>query len=188
MVGKAVGTYGELARLVVDADVSDVHRVGRGRDGGAARRAQHTAHEGREGALLLVVQAPALGAVSLIAVAVARALDARGRSVHLAGKLLERRRLAQAGAFLEARRLRAVSCLGMHGPRRAKLLLLLLLLGAVGCGVGARDAERLANEVGAGGQDVRGVLIVEAVCAACIHAAILRLGDGRQQRPRAMER
>lgn len=167
MGGTAAATYGELARLVVDADVGDVHGVGRGRDGGAARRAQHVAHEGREGALLLVVQAPALGAVGLIAVAVARALGARGRGLHLAGELLERRRLAQAGALLEARGLRAVACLAVHGTRWAEC--------------GARDAERLANEIGARGQGARGVLVVEAVGAAGIYAAVLGLGDGRKQ-------
>lgn len=178
MVGTAAGTYGELARLVVDANVSDVHGVGWGRDGGAARRAQHVAHEGREGALLLVVQAPASGTVGLIAVAVARALGARGRGLHLAGELLERRRLAQTGALFEARGLRAVGRLGVHGARWAELLLL-LLLGAVR--YGARDAERLANEIGARGQGARGVLVVEAVCAAGIYAAVLGLGDGRKQ-------
>ena len=173
MVGTAAGTYGELARLVVDADVSDVHGVGRGRDGGAARRAQHVAHEGRESALLLVVQAPVPGAVGLIAVTVSRAFGAGWRGFHLAGELLERRRLAQAWAFLEARRLRAVSCLGVHGTRWSQLLLLLLLLGALRCG--ARDAERLTNKILARGQDVRGVLVVIAVCAAGINAAVLGL-------------
>lgn len=47
------GTYRELASLVVDADVGDMHGVGGRGDGGASRRAQYAVHEARKGALLL---------------------------------------------------------------------------------------------------------------------------------------
>lgn len=146
-----------------------MHGVGGRGDGGAARRAQHAAHEGGEGALLLAVEAPSLGAVGLIAVAVARALGARGRGLHLAGELLERRRLAQARALLEARGLGAVRGLRVDGARRAELL-----VGVGGrCGVGARNnvRERVADKLGAGGQPARRGGVVEAVGTACIYGA-----------------
>lgn len=113
------GTHGELARLVVDADVGDVHGVGGRRDGRAARRAQHAAHKGREGALLLAaVGAALLGRVAIVAVAIARALGARWRGIHFAGEGVERGRLAQARRA-EARGL--VGRLRVLGGRRSTL-------------------------------------------------------------------
>lgn len=169
------GTYSELARLVVYADVGDVHGVGGRRNGRAARRAQHVAHKGAEGALLLAaVRLPALQAIALVAVPVARALGPRWRGVHLAGELLEGRGLAQAGALLEARGLGAVGGLRVHWTRWARLL------GAVrGC---ARDnvGETVTDELVAGGQEAGGRSVVETVCAARIDGAAL--GERREQR------
>ena len=172
------GTYRELARLVVDADVGDVHGVRRGGDGRATRRAQHAAHEGAEGALLLAaVRLPVLHAIALIAVPVARALGARWRGIHLAGELLERGRLAQAGALLEARGLRAVGGLRVQRARRAELL------GAAVRGCAGDDVGKaVSHELVAGGQAAsrsRG-RVVEAVCATRIDGA--GLGERSEQR------
>lgn len=113
------GEAGELARLVVDADVGDVHWVGGRGDGGAARRAQHAAHEGGKGALLLAaVGASLLGRLALVAVAIARAFCARWRGIHLAGDCVERGRLAQLGGA-EARGL--VGCERVLGALGATL-------------------------------------------------------------------
>lgn len=91
-------TYRILARLIVDANVGDMHRVsGRG-DSWPTRRAQHVAHEGGEAALLLAaVRPPLLGCLAIIAVAVAWALGARWRGIHLLGQRVERGRLAEGG-------------------------------------------------------------------------------------------
>jgi hypothetical protein len=104
-VWRARKKYGELARLVVDADVGDVHGVRGRRDGRAARRAHEIAHEARKGALLLAAAGePLLRGIALIAVAVAaRALGARGRGIHLAGERGERGRLAERGRLEQAR-------------------------------------------------------------------------------------
>ena len=176
----AAGTYRELARLVVNADVGDVHGVGRGGDGWAARRAQHVAHEGGEGALLLAVGLPALDAIAVVAVAVARALGGRWRGIHLAGQLLEGGGLAQARRLFEARGL-AVGGLGVGRARGAELL------GAVrgrGC-AGDDGGEGVADEVVGGGEPARGGGVVEAVCAVCIDGAAL--GERREQRGRPAE-
>ena len=90
----ARGTHRVLARLVVDADVGDVHGVGGGRDGRAARRAQHAAHEVGKGALLLRAAGQALlrvlvgaAAAAAITVAVRLGVARRGRGrVHLGGE------------------------------------------------------------------------------------------------------
>lgn len=165
--------------------MGDVHGVGGRGDGRAARRAQHVAHEGREGALLLAAGRLAVpGAIALVAVAVARALGARWRGIHLAGELLEGRRLAEAGGLFEARGLAvavgAVDRLRVDGAGRAQLL------GGVGGGVGAGDdvGERVAYQFVLRGQPARG-RVVEAVCAARIDGAAL--GQRRQQRGRAAE-
>lgn len=74
--------------MVVNANVGDVHGVGGRRDGRAARRAQHAAHEVGEGALLLcAAREPLLGRIAAaVAVAVRlvglRRWRGRGR-VHL---------------------------------------------------------------------------------------------------------
>jgi len=133
-------TYGELARLVVDADVGDVHGVGRRRDGRAARRAHEVAHEAREGALLLAAARVALlGGIALVAVAVAAwALGARWRGIHLAGERRERGRLA------ESRR----AVLGLVGVR-----VLQKARTASGFGLGV---ERLLDHGGVEGREGRG--------------------------------
>lgn len=159
--------------------MGDVHGIGGRGDGGAARRAQHVAHEGREGALLLAAgRLPVLGAVAVVAVAVARALGTGRRGVHPAGKLLEGGRLAEAGRLLEARGL-GVGSLRVHGAWRARLL------GGVGGGVGAGNdvGEGVADELVLRGEPARGV--VEAVCAARIDGA--GLAQRREERGRAAE-
>ncbi len=74
-----------------------MHRVSRRRDGRPPGRAQHTAHEGREGALLLAtIGSPLLGRFGLIAVAITRAFGARLRGIHFTANCSERGGLAQA--------------------------------------------------------------------------------------------
>lgn len=93
-------TYGELARLIVNADVCDVHGIGRRRDGRTAGRADEVAHKGGKGALLLAAVRLALFCgFALIAVAVgARAFGARWRGIHFdTGKSSEGGRLAELG-------------------------------------------------------------------------------------------
>ena len=100
-------TYRELARLVVDADVGDVHGVGGRGDGRPPGRAQHAAHKGREGALLLPAVGPSLlGRVGLITVSIARALSAGWRGIHFARCGGKGRRLAQ----LRRREARGLVC------------------------------------------------------------------------------
>lgn len=94
-------THRVLARVVVDADVGDVHGVRGRRDGRAARRAQHAAHEVGKGALLLCAAREALlGCIAAaVAVAVRLARGGRGRGrrrVHLGG---EGARLAQVAVL-----------------------------------------------------------------------------------------
>jgi len=71
--------YRVFARLVVDAHVGDMHRVGGRGDGRPARRAQHAAHKGGKGALLLCAAREALLCALAAAIAVAVRLGVAGR-------------------------------------------------------------------------------------------------------------
>jgi hypothetical protein len=75
-------TYRELARLIVDANVRDVHGIRRRRYRGPPRGAQHAAHEARECALLLCAAGEALLREAFpapIAVSVGLRVGRRGR-------------------------------------------------------------------------------------------------------------
>ena len=170
---QAAATYGELARLVVDANVGDVHGIGGRGDGGPARRAQHVAHKGGKGALLLAAVGPALlGHLAIVAVAVARALGAGGRRLHLAGEGVERGRLAQRG------RVGARNGVGRVG-----------VLGAgAGSGAGAvRGVQSLLDNGGVEGLSDRGGRQVRNGGRVVYIGGALLVVDGRE-RGRAAER
>lgn len=95
-------TYRELARLVVNADVGDMHGIRRRGNRRSSRRAHEIAHEAGERALFLAAaRMPLLCCVALIAVPVAsRTLAARRRGIHLPGKCGEGGGLAKCGIFV----------------------------------------------------------------------------------------
>lgn len=115
-------TYRELAGLVVDADVGNMHGVGWRGYGGPARGAQHAVHEAREGTLFLAtVRFAVLGlgrGVGLVAVSLAWALGAaigagRGDCLHGgASEGSKARRLPQLRGF-ELGRLCGMRVLGL---------------------------------------------------------------------------
>lgn len=117
--GRCNATYRELARLVVNADVGDMHGIGGRGDGRPARRAHEVAHKAGEGALLLrAARIALLRRLALVAVAVAaRALSARWRGIHLAGEGCERGRLAELGRPELGGLVRRVRVLGQRWPR-----------------------------------------------------------------------
>lgn len=93
-------TYRELASLVVDADVGNVHGIGGRGNGGPARGAHEVAHESGKSTLFLAAVGLALLCnLAIVAVAIAaRALGARWRGIHLAAcNGSEGGRLAQLG-------------------------------------------------------------------------------------------
>lgn len=170
---RGAGTHRILARLVVDANMGDMHGVGGRRDGRAARGAQHAAHEGGEGALFLCAArqtllcrvGDGLGAGAAIAVAVGLGLASRGRGgrVHVGG---EGARLSQV-----AGRLVGVRVLWASGPTWCV---------GVGCVEGLLDdaVEGLAD----GGRGQVGNRRRELVVGQMVDMrVVLVLVDGRQR-------
>lgn len=106
-----------LARLIVDADVRDVHGVGGRGNGGAARGTQHAVDKGRKSTFFLAtVRAALLGQLAVVAIAIARALGGRDRGFHFAGERVERDGLAQGGSFELGDVVGGVGVCGAGGP------------------------------------------------------------------------